>query len=250
MSDTDRAAVLARARTYPYSFPRRSFAYLDGRTGAFDREMTKGRSPVLAFGSNQSPERLTQKFGHQADHLIPVERARLRDFDVVYSAHITSYGAVPAMLQVSEGASVELAITWLDDRQLEIMHQSEISAANYFYAALDGVALETESAALHRTAYAYVGTRGHLEHDAGGAIALAAVACQARRYRAMTTDQALELVRRRHAAHYEPDSFILEMVRDTGSRRSITEELADAAQPFAHPFRMLRSKDQNRPSPD
>jgi len=239
MSDADRAAVLARARNYPYVFPRRSFSYLDGRTGAFDPEMTKGRSPVLAFGSNQSPERLTQKFGHEADHLIPVERARLRGFDVVYSAHITSYGAVPAMLQVSEGSSVELAITWLDDRQLEIMHRSEISAANYFYAALDDVALETDGATLHRTAYAYVGTRGHLEHDEGGAIALAAVGCEGRRYKSMTTDQALEVVRRRHAADHAPDAFVLKMVRDQESRRSLTDTLAPTATPFGYPVRKL-----------
>ena len=242
MTDAHRAALLARARNYPYGFPRHSFIYKDGAVGAFDPDLTKGRSPVLAFGSNQSPERLTQKFGHQADHLIPVQRARLHHFDVVYSAHISSYGAVPAMLQVSDGARVELAITWLDDRQLEIMHQSEISAANYFYAALDDVTLETDCETLHRTAFAYVGTRGHLEHDEGGPVALAAVTCDGRRYRAMDTAGALELVRRRHAPDRDGDEFVLELVENLSVRRAVIDALAIGAGAFAHPVRRLESK--------
>ena len=239
MRAVDRRAVLERARGYPYPYPQHSYVYHDGAVHGFDAERTRGRTPVLAFGSNQSPERLTQKFGHQADHLIPVQRARLHDFDVVYSAHISSYGAVPAMLQVSDGACVELAVTWLDDRQLEIMHQSEISAANYFYAALDDVTLETDCETLHRTAFAYVGTRGHLEHDEGGAVALSAVTCHGRRYRAMDTAGALELVRRRHAPDRDGDEFVLELVENLSARRAVIDALAVGAGAFAHPVRRL-----------
>ena len=121
---------LSRARGYPYSIPERSFVYRDRGIGDFDPALLAGRTPVLAIGSNQSPQRLVQKFGHDASHVIPVQRARLADFDVVYSAHIASYGAVPAMLQTCAGAAVHVAVTWLDDTQLEIMHASEITAAN------------------------------------------------------------------------------------------------------------------------
>lgn len=239
LSESDLGAVLTRARNYPYAFPCQSFVYRDGREEAFDPALKRGRTPVLAFGSNQSPERLRQKFGDRDGHVIPVERGRLQDFDVVYSAHITSYGAVPAMLQVSDGASVELAVTWLDDRQLEIMHHSEIRAANYFFAALDDVTLLLSGEEVHTTAFAYVGTRGHLEHDEGGAIALAAVPCEGRRYRSMSTAEALEIIRKRHAADDGPDDFIHAMVADAERRAAIQEVLAPTAVPFGYATRPL-----------
>lgn len=239
LPETDLTAILARARSYPYSFPRESFVYRNGEAVPFDPALKRGRTPVLAFGSNQSPERLQQKFGVEDGHVIPVERGRLRDFDVVYSAHITSYGAVPAMLQVSEGASVELAVTWLDDRQLTIMHDSEIKAANYFFAALDDVTLNLTGKEVHTTAFAYVGTRGHLEHDDGGAIALSAVPCAGRRFRSMNTAEALELVRSRHAADHDPDGFIQVMVSDAERRSALQDLLAPSAVPFAYRARRV-----------
>lgn len=239
MIDANTSAILERARGYPYAFPRHGFLYVDGVIEAFDETLVQGRTPVLAFGSNQSPERLIQKFGSHADHMIPVERAILCDFDVVYSAHITSYGAVPAMLQVSPGARVELAITWLDERQLGIMHKSEVAAANYFFAAVEDVVLETQSGGVYDVAYAYVGTRGHLQHSDGGAIALAAVTCEGRQYSEMTTADALEIVRTRHAENQTPEEFILEMVNDIEKRRRLTDLLARHAVPFDYPVRKL-----------
>ncbi|WP_425406438.1 hypothetical protein [Hwanghaeella sp.] len=239
LDESDSGAVLARARNYPYAFPRRSFVYRNGEEAPFDAALKQGRTPVLAFGSNQSPERLRQKFGNADGHVIPVERGRLKDFDVVFSAHITSYGAVPAMLQVSEGASVELAVTWLDGHQLEIMHHSEVRAANYFFAALDGVTLHLSDDQVHTTAFAYVGTRGHLEHDEGGAIALATVPCEGRRFRSMTTAEALELVRLRHAADQGPEDFIHTMVGDSDRRAAIQATLAPTAIPFGYRTRRL-----------
>jgi hypothetical protein len=116
-----RSEILAAARDYPYEIPRRSFVYSKRGLLDFDPGLCDRRTPVLAIGSNQSPARLAQKFGHDAAHVIPVQRATLRNFDVVYSAHISRYGAVPAMLQTSQGASVTVAVTWLDDAQLGIM---------------------------------------------------------------------------------------------------------------------------------
>ena len=111
-------AIVARARDYPYPIPPESFIYTDDGPQPFTSDSVEGRTPVLAIGSNQSPIRLSQKFGHDARHTIPVQRARLSGFDVVFSAHIAAYGSVPAMLQVSPEATVSIAITWLDEEQL------------------------------------------------------------------------------------------------------------------------------------
>lgn len=238
MAAADRASVLERARGYPYVFPRRSFIYEHGAERPFDRGATEGRTPVLAFGSNQSPLRLAQKFGHDASHRIPVERGVLQDFDVVYSAHLTSYGATPAMLQVSPGARVEIAVTWLDDRQLEIMHETEILAANYSFAALDGVRLTLEGGSVHDIAFAYVGARGHLVHD-DTAVALAAIRCEGRRFPALRTAEALEIVRRLHAPERDPEEFVLRVVAEPDYRRRVTEALAAGAVPFGYPARRL-----------
>ncbi len=238
MSD-GRAEKLKRARGYPYAFPRECFTYRDGGVDAFDPKALKGRTPVLAFGSNQSPNRLRDKFGAIPDSVIPVERAELEEFDVVYSAHLTRYGAAPAMLQHAPGARVEVAITWLDDAQMTVMHDSEIGAANYFYAAMENVALTTRSGAVHRTVFAYFGTRGHLPHDKGGAIALSAVRCENRRFKAMNTADALETVRRRLQPESGSDDFILKAIDDHAHRATLTEALAKTAEPFAYPVRPL-----------
>jgi len=240
----EKADALARARDYPYRVPAHSYVYRDSGIEAFDADATRGRTPVLAIGSNQSPERLAQKFGHDASHVIPVQRAHLRDFDVVYSAHIASYGAVPAMLQTSEGSLVTLAVTWLTDMQLEIMNDSEIAAANYDFAELEGVALTFDDGRTSGRAFAYVSTRGHLRHDAGSAIALKAMNCERRRYPALTTPEVLEIVRERLARDLAADEFVLRLTSDADYRRGIIDALAAHAEAFGHPVRRVKGRGQ------
>lgn len=53
--------------------------------------------PVLAIGSNGSPQQLARKFPASRfpdGVLIPVVRAVLEDFDVVYAPLLAAYGAV------------------------------------------------------------------------------------------------------------------------------------------------------------
>lgn len=230
--------ILHRARGYPYDYPRHSYVFKEGELFPFDLDATLNRTPVLAFGSNQSPAQLVRKFGRKA-HLIPVERVRLYGFDVVYSAHITSYGAVPAMLQHSPGTEVEVAVTWLDDDQLNIMHKTELYAANYAFAALEGITLHHRDMTREHTLFAYVGERGHLVHDAQ-AIALLAIHGEQRRWPARSTGEVLEIVRRRVAPETEPDQFILDLVADKEYRRGVTETLAQDERPFAYPYRVVK----------
>ena len=234
----DHSLSLARARDYPYSIPSRSFIYRDSGVGEFDSSLCCGRTPVLAIGSNQSPRRLAEKFGDDASHVIPVQRARLKDFDVVYSAHISTYGAVPAMLQVSEGSDVDVAVTWLNDTQLEIMNHSEVRAANYAFALIDGLELNLEGGGRSSSAYAYVSSRGHLRHE-GAAVALSAIACSGRSYPEMSTAQALEVVRGRAAPEMDADAFVLRLIGDESYRRAVTMMLAADAVPFARSFALM-----------
>lgn len=225
------------AREYPYGIPRNSFVYRDTGVSEFDPALCADRTPVLAIGSNQSPQRLAQKFGDDASHVIPVQRATLKNFDVVFSAHISTYGAVPAMLQVSGGSEVEVAVTWLNDAQLTIMNHSEIGAANYAFAVLEGLELRFEGGGKASRAHGYVGSRGHLRHD-GSAVALSAIGCRGRRYPAMSTAQALEIVRGRTAPGLDADTFVFKLISDHAYRNQVTMLLAADAVPFLHPYRL------------
>lgn len=241
MNTTDsRTHRLHRARNYPYDFPLRSYTYDNGEIKDFDTSLTAQRTPVLAIGSNQAPERLVQKFGHDATHIIPVQRAQLNGFDVVFSAHISNYGAVPAMLQTSAGSTVSIAVTWLNDEQLEIMHATEIAAANYWFAELQEISVLLDDGAVHSQACAYLSSRGHL-NIASSPVALSAIGCNARNYPAMTTGEALEHVRQRVAPDLDADQFVHQLVEDRDYRRQVITMISADSGEFAHPMRIVRA---------
>ncbi|NMM43228.1 gamma-glutamylcyclotransferase [Rhodospirillaceae bacterium KN72] len=244
MSETAREAVLHRARSYPYLAPPDSYCWRDGAVEPFDPADRDGRTPVLAYGSNRTPERLAQKFASLGTHTIPVERAVLRDFDVVYSAHITSYGAIPAMLQHCPGATVEVAVTWLDDAQLPIMHDSEMAAANYVYARLETVSLQLGSGGGLSSVQCYVGRHGHFVGSHGGAVPLLALTGSRRLGTPMATGEVLEEIRERVAPKADPDEFILRLVADSDYRRAVTKTISENARPFGYPITVLEDRSQ------
>lgn len=227
-------AKLARARGYPYAIPEASYVWRGGEVASFDPAMRKDRTPVLAIGSNQSPRQLTRKFGNGGD--IPVQRARLRDFDIYYSAHITGYGSVPAMLQHAPGTEVTLSVNWLDDRQLDVMHGTELTAAKYQYAVIEDIGLALDCGTDLDFVHLYVGVNGHLMHG-GEALALSAMPAKGRRPKALTTAEVLEIVRERFAPGHESDEFVLKLVDDPGFRAACTEAISGDAVPFGHPAR-------------
>jgi hypothetical protein len=230
-------AKLARARAYPYAIPGESYLWRGGEVTAFDAAMRKNRTPVLAIGSNQSPDQLTRKFGGTGE--IPVQRGRLRDFDIYYSAHITGYGSVPAMLQRAPGAEATLSVNWLDDRQLDVMHGTELAAAKYQYAVIEDIGLALDCGTDLDFVHLYVGVNGHLMHD-GDAVALSAVPAKGRRPKALTTAEVLEVVRKRFSPEDGADEFVLKLVGDSGFRAACTEAISGDAVSFAHPSRPAR----------
>ena len=56
--------LILRALNYPYSYPAYDFVLDNGSAAPLqDRRSLEGRIPVLAIGSNRSPEQLLRKFG-------------------------------------------------------------------------------------------------------------------------------------------------------------------------------------------
>jgi len=236
---SDRDEKLARARCYPYCRPGSSYIWREGaelpQAQPLHPVHTDGRTPVLAVGSNRSPRQLARKYGGNGQHTIPVQRALLRDFDVVYAAHISAYGAVPAMLQAAPGVSVNLFVTWLDDRQLEIMHATE---GGYHFAAIEGVDLALEGGGALDTVYLYVGRIGHLAHQ-GAPVSLRSVEADGRANAGRDTSEMLQLVHERVGDPMGHDEFVLRLAEDTAFRRRCIDRIAGDAVPFAYPFRVI-----------
>lgn len=217
--------VLQRAAGYPYDITPTSFTFVDGEAAPFDPALTKGRYPVIGYGSNQSPQRLRQKYGIEHSP-IPVQRGRLADHDVVYSAHFSSYGSLPAALRHVAGTTVSVAVNWLDDAQLAAMHPTEWD--NYHYARLTGISLQLAEGEELGEAYAYLSFRGHVADD-GEPIALAEVAADNRRHGALTQLEALTLMRDRMAPGVALADFVHAHIADAELRAARVRELVDAA---------------------
>lgn len=225
-----RDPVLRRAAGYPYDITRHSFTLVGGAEAPFDRALTKGRYPVIGYGSNQSPVRLRQKYG-TAHAPIPVQRAQLADHDVAYSAHFATYGSLPAALRHVEGTTVSVAVNWLDDAQLETMHPTELD--NYHFVRLTDITLRLAEGETLREAYVYLSFRGHVG-DGDEAFALAEVAADNRRHRAVGQLEALALMRDRMAPGEDLTSFVRAHIADADVRSARVRQLMAAAVTVRH----------------
>jgi hypothetical protein len=187
-------AAYATALGYPWPRPPSSFA-LDGEDvrhlEAWDGDASAGRRPLLAFGSNGSPETLTRKFAHlpQEHRGLPVLAGDLHDFDVAAAGHPTAYGSFPATLFVSPGTALRAAVLWVTPEQLTALTWTEVS---YRLGRLDGVRFEPDVAGAPDLdgVLAYASRWGVLEID-GHCAALAALPARERAAPAFTQEQLL-----------------------------------------------------------
>ena len=205
------AAILRRALEYPYATPERSYLYRDGTAaelpGALD---LADRTPLLAYGANAAPEALAYKLAALPGEGMPVLRAELEGFDVVYSAHVSPYGAVPATLLESPGTVAPVFVLHPTERQLALLTATEL---NYDLVEVSGTV-------------AYRSKHGCLELN-GSPIALAAVRSQGRTLPELDQPAVLERVR----AHLEPKLTLEEFVRACVERGGIKPLRIGAAPP-------------------
>ncbi len=229
--------MLHRATNYPYDRPDQSYVYDDGEITAFDvwpGEIAAGRTPVLAFGSNAAPEQLRRKFGDLAGTVIPVIQADLTNFDVVYSAHLTAYGAVPATLAPSPGTTLHTWITWLDEGQLERMHRSEMGTSwgaqvNYAYGALSSIQLrQSHDLGVLEQVGVYLSNHGALRLD-DRPVAFDIVPATGREFSSKSMGEILDQVRAQLETDLSVEQFIDRAVNDTEARAAWTEALRHAA---------------------
>ncbi|MDH3233416.1 MAG: hypothetical protein OEQ29_07805 [Alphaproteobacteria bacterium] len=223
---------IAHAKAYPFAVLDHSFMVKGGVvTPLPDGDGHRaGRTPVIATGSNRSYEQLNRKFADDPDG-VPTERAWLADFDVVYAAHITRYGSIPATLQHIAGMRVHLAVNWLTDRQLAAMHATE---GNYDFVALERISLETEAGPALEAAHVYVARNGHLMHE-GAPIGMREAAAEGRPYAVLDQHEAQSLVHARLGDGGDLEDFVLQNIEDERLRRERSERLGEPTATFAWP---------------
>ncbi|MBK1670299.1 hypothetical protein CKO28_19935 [Rhodovibrio sodomensis] len=241
---SDPAHRLEIAKGYPYDAPAQSYLFRDGRAhplsdaGPADRSaagLWTGRWAVLGHGSNRAPGQLARKFAHFAGAAseIPVTYVWLDGYDVVYSAHVTAYGAIASNLTYAPGCRVRVALTWLTAPQLARMHETE---GAYAFGRLDGVRIQTEAGpdAAHTDIHMYLSDHGCLLHD-GAPVGIESVRAEGRPHRALDQPRVQQLVRDKLARQLDVeddlDSFILHAVADPNTRMHRIRALADHAQP-------------------
>jgi hypothetical protein len=206
----ERNDVVERAMGYPYSVPLRPFVQAGHRTLDPDEIELRGeRLPLLAYGSNSSPEVLARKLSLNPEPVL-VTPARLQDFDVVYSAHISPYGAVPATLQRSPGTAARVCVAYLTSAQLALLSSTE---PNYELATLRPVNCRTDGGQVELELSAYLSRHGCLLLD-GTEVALSAVQAGDRCFVELSEAQVLERVRASTCPEEDMETFVLSNVTD------------------------------------
>lgn len=188
----EREAILKRALTYPYATPEGSYLYRDGRAEELPEDFDLScRAPLLSYGANAAPEALALKLASLPGEPLPVVRSELHGFDVVYSAHVSPYGAVPATLLESPGTVAPVFVLHPTAEQRALLTATEL---NYDLVTVGEM-------------HAYRSKHGCLELD-GSPVALAAIRAQGRTLPELDQPAVLERVRSYLEPEVELEDFI------------------------------------------
>lgn len=229
---------VAHAKAYPFPIPANSYVI---RAEGYQEISEDGPlpdlgrlTPVLACGSNQSPQQLARKFDRLDEHPIPVLKSRIRDFDAVHSPHFSAYGSIPATLHYHPGVTATLFTNWLNDEQIARMHETEFGGENYHYVRLDDIALDIVGGTRLTSVHAYISQRGALSHN-GKPLGLKAVQTTGRNWPEVSQSDVQSLARDRLTPGKSLAAFITENVASADTRRDRISKLAQDALPFTYP---------------
>lgn len=225
---------IEHARAYPFAVPSHSYVLDENGWHELDHDFeTEGRHAVIASGSNASPDRLAAKF-ETLDAPVYVTQAVLKDFDAVYSAHITSYGSIPATLAHAPGVEADVFVTWLTDDQLERMHETEALGQNYNYVRLDGIDLRLNDGETLDSAHAYISNWGCLNRGEKP-IALKELTAQNRIWTAMTQTEVLDYVQSLFKSDAKADDFVQKHIDCEVTRKGRIVRLSISALDYGWP---------------
>lgn len=214
----DTEELVRRALAYPYDPPAGSFVQIGDRTLPVPPEEidVAGRRALLAYGANASPEALTRKLAGLPPEPIAVLRVALTGWDVVYSAHVTRYGAVPAAVVPSPGTVASVHLVFPSDEQLAAIAVTE--GQNYRLERLVDFSAELEiGGEAPREIDTFISVYGPLLLD-GSPVALAAIPARDRVFPELTTPEMIDRVRAALTPDLTVPEFILHHVEQGGRR--------------------------------
>jgi hypothetical protein len=212
----DTEELVRRALAYPYDPPAGSFVQVGDRTLPVPPEEieVEGRRALLAYGANASPEALTRKLAALPPAPIPVLRVALSGWDVVYSAHVTRYGAVPAAVVASPGTVASVHLVFPNDDQLAALAVTE--GQNYRLERLVDFTADLEIGGEGPGEIdAFLSVHGPLLLD-GSPVALAAIPARDRVFPELTMPELLDRVRAALTPELNLTEFVLHHVTHGG----------------------------------
>lgn len=163
-----------------------------------------GRYPIIGYGSNANPAQLQRKFPKEDNPVIPVLKAVLEGFDVVYANSFSKHGYAPATLIHSPGTRVDVWVTMLDGYQLKHMDKTEGRGKTYCMADLKSTVRLANEAKL--PAYSYIHVRGALTLNKKP-VRLGPIHVDNPTYQAMNQEEILHKISEWLRLDYDPKSF-------------------------------------------
>lgn len=219
---SERSDVVERALGYPYEAPWHPFVQLGHETlDPSELEVDPAeRVAMLAYGSNAAPEVLARKLA-LSDQPVLVVPAWLDGFDVVYSAHISPYGAIPATLQRSVGTEARVHVVYMTEAQAGLVAATE---PNYESATISGAVCRPDEGEPILDPAAYLSRHGCLLRD-GSELALAAVEARGRAFPELSESATIEQLRAMFCPDDSLETFVLANVTDPDLSQSRTARL-------------------------
>ena len=219
--------VISRALDYPYPSPAYDFVLDNGSVERLeDKSILAGRVPVLAIGSNRSPEQLLRKFGER--DILPVTSIQLGGYDVVYAAHMASYGSIPAVLARSPGTVIDIGINWLSRIQLERMHETEAIGVNYNFGIASKLNILSGNEHQSHNVGCYLGIHGCLSLKKN-LIALKEINAQNRVFTALSQFEILGQIHSSNSKGIPFEVWLKHLINHNDARRNITATFAQNA---------------------
>ena len=255
---------LALAKLYPYPRPYRSYLFADGHALELDSYASDPfetgvviqgdrvtaakqalgnlgiksfcplleRTAVLAYGSNGAPSQLARKFSDLPGTVIPVLSAELANYDVVYSAHFTHYGSLPATIAISPGTTLKTLVAYLTPRQLSVLHRTEVgpsktNSGHYTYRYLNAAVTMSNGERLDGIP-AYTSRHGACGLK-GLPIALNEIVAINRQFSACDQVKMLEQAQILLEPRQKLDSFLLNLINEPAIRSKYNDRLRSSA---------------------
>jgi hypothetical protein len=247
--------ALHRALAYPYRIPPTSFVFspADGATRALpDLQIAQARivsqrqgvttydldivadgtartlqsvCPVIASGSNASPDQLYRKYHGRTDAPIHTILCQFDNLIPVYSSHFAGYGAISACLWRQGGARGDLFVNLLGEAELARMHETESLGIEFNFVQLEFAEGRFNDAPLTLDFHYYDSIHGPLLDGDGRPIVVSSFAITQHGLQTADEKQVLTAVLRELYPDKMLEEAIAAIVQSADTRRSATEAL-------------------------